>query len=168
MCDENSGNSSADDSSDESSVTGSEQGASTSGFGNRSRASKKPVSKARWTKEEVRLIFAWKFQCYNKPLKFLSSGWAVEALGGVARWQLGGCLRLLSSPLWHPMPAALAESGQSWAHQGTMDERGESVLSFGAKSAERDVETVDKGRNPRGRFYVMLWWLSDFFQQLRL
>jgi len=53
MCDENSGNSSADDSSDESSVTGSEQGASTSGFGNRSRASKKPVSKARWTKEEV-------------------------------------------------------------------------------------------------------------------
>jgi hypothetical protein len=91
--------------------------------------------------------------CHNKRHIFcLASGWAVEAFGGVSRWQLGGCLRLLSSPLWHPMPAAMAEGGQSWAHQGTMDERGESVSSFGAKSAERDDETGDNGRNTWGRF----------------
>ncbi|CAB3376213.1 Hypothetical predicted protein [Cloeon dipterum] len=49
MCDENSGNSSADDSSDESSVN---ENASSTSFGGRSRVSKKPVSKARWSKEE--------------------------------------------------------------------------------------------------------------------
>jgi len=50
------------------------------------------------------------------------------------------------------MPAAMAEGGQSRAHKGTMDKRGESVSSFGAKSAERDVETGDNGRNMWGRF----------------
>ncbi|XP_065352725.1 myb protein isoform X3 [Cloeon dipterum] len=49
LCDENSGNSSADDSSDESSVN---ENASSTSFGGRSRVSKKPVSKARWSKEE--------------------------------------------------------------------------------------------------------------------
>ncbi|XP_059473429.1 myb protein-like [Neocloeon triangulifer] len=49
MCDENSGNSSAEDSSDESSVN---ENASSSSHSGRSRVGKKPVSKARWTKEE--------------------------------------------------------------------------------------------------------------------
>lgn len=55
------------------------------------------------------------------------AGRAAEATGGGARRQLGDGVQLLRSPLRHPVSAALAEGRQPRAHQGTVDQRGESV-----------------------------------------